>query len=109
LLSARERAAESAVRCTKLRLRQLLLELASVLEDHSPVGFIRLPLKDKELAGILGISPQQFSVIKKEMADEKVITCSGERNRLALRSGSSKVRFFKVYRYKRISGIASSA
>jgi len=109
LLSARERAAESTARCTKSRLRQLLLELATALEDHSPVGSIRLPLKDKELAGILGISPQQFSVIKKELEKEKVITCSGEKNRLALHSGGNKVRFFKVYRYKRISGSSSSA
>ena len=103
LLSARARATESTVRCTKTRLRHLLLELASVLEEHSPAGFIRLPLKDKELAGILGISPQQFSVVKKEMEGEKVIACSGQRNRLALRNAGRKVQFFRVYRYKQIS------
>lgn len=106
LLWARARATESTVRCTKARFRHLLLELASVLEEHSPTGSIRLPLKDKELAGILGISPQQFSVIKKEMEGEKVIACSGQRNRLALRNGGRKVQFFRVYRYKRISGSA---
>lgn len=103
LISARARATESTIRCTKTRLRYLLLELASVLEEHSPAGFIRLPLKDKELAGILGISPQQFSVIKKEMEDDKLIACSGQRNRLALRNGARKVQFFRVYRYKQIS------
>ena len=106
LLFARARATESTVRCTKSRLQNLLLELASVLEDHSPTGAIRLPLKDKELAGILGVSPQQFSVIKKEMEDDGVIARSGQKNKLALRSGGGKVQFFKVHRYKRISGIA---
>lgn len=103
LLSAHARATQSTVRCTKARLRCLLLELASVLEEHSATGLIRLPLKDKELAGILGISPQQFSVIKKEMEGEKVIASSGQRNRLALRNGRDKVQFFRVYRYKQIS------
>jgi CRP-like cAMP-binding protein len=108
LLSAHARATQSTVRCTKARLRCLLLELASVLDEHSAAGFIHLPLKDKELAGILGISPQQFSVIKKEMEAEKVIASSGQRNRLALRNGRDKVQFFRVYRYKQISCGASS-
>jgi CRP-like cAMP-binding protein len=106
LLCARARATESSTKGTKVRLEHLLLELASVLEDRGPAGRIRLPLKDKELAGILGISPQQFSVIKKEMEGEKVIGCFGQRNKLALRSGGAKIQFFKVYRYKRISSIA---
>jgi CRP-like cAMP-binding protein len=109
LLCARARATESSTKGTKARLEHLLLELASVLEDRGPAGCIRLPLKDKELAGILGISPQQFSVIKKEMEGEKVIACFGQRNKLALRSGGAKIQFFKVYGCKRIPSIASSA
>jgi CRP-like cAMP-binding protein len=109
LLCARARATESSINGTKVRLEHLLLELASVLEDHSPAGAIQLPLKYKDLAAILGISPQQFSVIKKEMEGEKVIACFGQRNKLALRSSGSKVQFFKVHRYKRIPGIPSGA
>lgn len=108
LISAHARATQWMVRRTKARLRCLLLELALVLEEHSAAGFIHLPLKDKELAGILGVSPQQFSVIKKEMEGEKVIASSGQRNRLALRNGRDKVQFFRVYRYKQISCGASS-
>ena len=109
LLSARARATESSINGTKVRLAHLLLELASALEDHSPAGAIRLPLKDKDLAAILGISPQQFSVIKKEMEGEKVIARFGQRNKLALRSGGGKVCFFKVHRYKSIPGVSSGA
>jgi CRP-like cAMP-binding protein len=109
LLCARARATESSINGTKVRLEHLLLELASALEDQSPAGAIRLPLKDKDLAAILGISPQQFSVIKKEMEGEKVIARFGQRNRLALRSGGGKVRFFKVHRYKSIPGASSGA
>ena len=106
LLCARARATESTIKSAKARFQQLLLELASALEDRSPTGSIRLPLKDKELAGLLGISPQQFSVIKREMEAEKLITCAGQRNKLALRSVTGKLQFFKVYRYKRMSNIA---
>ena len=107
LLCARARAAESKITCARVRLQQLLLQLAAALDDRSPTGSIRLPLKNKELAGILGISPQQFSVIKKKMEDEKVIRCSAEKNKLALRSESGTLKFFKAHRYKRISSIAS--
>lgn len=106
LICARARATESTVKSAKARFQQLLMELASVLEDRSPAGSIRLPLKDKELASLLGISPQQFSVIKRELEAERVITCSGERSRLALRSVSGTLRFFKVHRYKRMASVA---
>jgi CRP-like cAMP-binding protein len=106
LLRARARAAESTIRCAQIRFQQLLQDLAAALEDRSPTGSIRLPLKDKEFAGVLGISPQQLSVIKRKMEDEKVITCSEEKNRLALRSVSGTLKFFKAHRYKRISSIA---
>ena len=106
LLRARARAAESTIRCAQIRFQQLLQELAAALEDRNPTGSIRLPLKDKELAGVLGISPQQLSVIKRKMEGEKVITCSGGKNRLALRSVSGTLKFFKTHRYKRISSIA---
>jgi CRP-like cAMP-binding protein len=106
LLCARARASESTIRCTKVRFQQLLQELAGALEDRSPTGAIRLPLKDKELAGLLGISPQQFSVIKKEMEVERVITCSRENNRLALRGVTGTLKFFKAYRNKRVSSVA---
>jgi CRP-like cAMP-binding protein len=106
LLRARARAAESTIRCAQIRFQQLLQELAAALEDRSPTGSIRLPLKDKELAGVLGISPQQLSVIKRKMEGEKVIMCSGEKNKLALRSVNGTLKFFKAHRYKRISSIA---
>lgn len=106
LLQFRARVTESTVKPVKVRFEQFLLELAAVVEERNASGSIRLPLKDKEFAGLLGISPQQFCVIKKEMEVEKVITCSGQRNRLGLRSGAGKVQFFKVHRYKRISNIA---
>jgi CRP-like cAMP-binding protein len=107
LLCARARATESALRSAKIRFRRLLQELALVLEGRGPAGSICLPLQDKEMAGLLGISPQQFSVIKKEMEEEKLIECSGQRNRLSLRSVSGTLQFFKVPRYKRISNVAS--
>jgi CRP-like cAMP-binding protein len=106
LLCVRAQATESTVKPAKVRFQQLLVELASVLEDRSPTGSIRMPLKDKELASLLGISPQQFSVIKRDLEAERVITCSGERNRLALRSVSGTLRFFKVHRYKRMASVA---
>ena len=106
LLCARARASESTIRCAKIRFQQLLQELSAALEDRSPTGAIRLPLKDKELAGLLGISPQQFSVIKKKMELERVITYSGGKNRLALRSATGTVKFFKAYRTNRIPSAA---
>lgn len=108
LLCARVRATESTLRSAKTRFRCLLQELALALEGRGPAGSIRLPLQDKEMAGLLGISPQQLSVIKKEMEEEKVIGCSGQRNRLSLRSVGGTLQFFKVPRYKRISNVASA-
>lgn len=107
LLRARAHAAESTLRSAKLRFRHLLQELAQVLEDRDAGRPIRLPLQNKEIAGLLGISPQQLSVIKKEMEGEKVISCSGQRNRLSLKGIRGRLQFFKVPRYKRISNATS--
>lgn len=108
LLCARARATESTLGSAKTRFTRLLRELALVLEGRGPAGSIRLPLQDKEMAGLLGISPQQLSVIKKEMEGEKLIGCSGQRNRLSLRSVGGTLQFFKVPRYKRIPNVASA-
>jgi CRP-like cAMP-binding protein len=106
LLRARACASESTIQSAKGRFQQLMLELGAVLEDRNPRGYMRLPLKDKDLAGLLGISPQQFSVIKREMEIEKVIARTGERSKLCLRSATGTLRFFKVCRYKRMPSIA---
>lgn len=108
LLYARASATESTLSSAKTRFRRLLHELALVLRGYGPAGLIRLPLQDKEIAGLLGISPQQLSVIKKEMEGERIIGWSAPRNRLSLRSGSGTLRFYKVPRYKRISNVAST-
>lgn len=107
LSRARAHATESTLRSAKSRFRHLLQELALVLEDGGTRGPVRLPLQNKEIAGLLGISPQQLSVIKKEMEEEKVISCSGQRNRFSLKGIRGRLQFSKVPRYKHISNASS--
>jgi CRP-like cAMP-binding protein len=100
LLSSVIRAREVSTRNTRERFEQLLLDLALVLRP-TLTGSIGLPLKDKDIASLLGISPEQLSVIKRQMASDNVISCSHRTNEMVMKSGTSTLKFCKIYPLRR--------
>lgn len=101
LLSAVIRAREVSTRNTRERFEQLLLDLALVLDRRTLTGSIGLPLKDKDIASLLGISPEQLSVIKRKMASDNVICCSHQKNEMVMKSGAGTLKFCKIYPFRR--------
>lgn len=100
LLSAVIHVREVSTRNTRERFEQLLLDLALVLR-RTLTGSIRLPLKDKDIASLLGISPEQLSVIKRQMASDNVICCSRRKNEMVMKSGAGTLKFCKMYPLRR--------
>lgn len=101
LLSAGIRNTQVSTRNTKKRFVQLLLELALVLDNRTLTGSISLPLKDKDMASLLGISPEQLSVIKRQMAGDKVIYRSHDKNEMVVKSAGSTLKFCKLYPFRK--------
>jgi CRP-like cAMP-binding protein len=101
LLLAGARAMAVSTKSARARFELLLRELAEVLDSRTLRGSIGLPLKDKDIAGLLGITPGQLSVIKKQMAGARVISFSQKRNELLMKSSSGMLRFCKMNYYRR--------
>ena len=101
LLRVGTRVTAAATKPAKARFEFLLRELAAVLDNRTLTGSIGLPLKDKDIAGLLGITPGQLSVIKKQMTGARIISYSQQRNELLMKSAAGTLRFCKMNCYQR--------
>ena len=105
LLLAGVRTMAVSTKSAKARFEHLLRELAVVLDNRTLRGSIGLPLKDKDIAGLLGITPGQLSVIKRQMAGARVISYSQQHNELLVKSATGTIKFRKINRSrKRVAG-----